>query len=75
MAEIDLVKNLVKSWIRFDIELQAVETKLLNELASDSAAFQRAQFLYTNVLGNDERRREIALRLAIAEFQETLAQM
>jgi len=75
MEQRELIKNFVKSWVRYDLDIQSVEGQVKNELSKEGAAHQMAGWLYEQVLSQPDRRREIALRLALAEFQETLAQM
>jgi hypothetical protein len=70
VAESTLDKEFVKSWARHIIELGRVQEAALNELGKEPAARQQVEFLYRDLLSNDQGRRDVALRLAIAEYQE-----
>lgn len=67
-----LAKRLVLSWARYTIALSGVEQQVLNELALEPAAHQEARSLIHERLGTFDQVREVALRMALAEFQTSL---
>jgi hypothetical protein len=65
----DLTKDFLKSWARHTLDLATAQAPARNELTSEAAAMQQLQQIAQNELSTDAKRREIALRLALAEYQ------
>jgi hypothetical protein len=65
----ELTALFLKAWARYTIALATVEQDVLKDLQSEPAARQQVQALFQTTLSTDAQRREIALRMALAELQ------
>lgn len=74
MDERELVKEFVKKWARYTTTLSGIERVVLEELTPEPMARTQAQMILGTMLTGDQDCREVALRLALAEFQVMVKQ-
>ena len=65
------VKDFVKSWARHILDLSAVKTMAQNDAKNEGAVHQQIGYLYegSGPLATPVGIREVAFRLALAEYQ------
>jgi len=59
----------VEAWARYSLELSAAQSAVNEHLSKEPAVFQEAQAIIQTTLATFAQRREVALRMALAEFQ------
>lgn len=65
----NLTKDFLIAWARRTMELNGAVASATNELSKEPAVLQQLQSIQQNELATDAKRREVALRLALAEYQ------
>ena len=65
----ELTKEFLKAWAHYTLALSIVEQDVLKDLANEPAAHQQVQAILQTTLSTEYQRREIALRMALAELQ------
>jgi hypothetical protein len=74
VTETSIAGRLIQNWARYTLQLSAAEQEVLANLADAPAVRQQAQAIFQTTLATDAQRREIALRMALAELQAYLEQ-
>ena len=65
----NLTKDFLLSWARHSINISAAISSAKNELSKEATALQQLQEIERSDLSTQAKIREIALRLALAEYQ------
>lgn len=65
----NLTKDFLMTWARRSMRLSSALNSAKNELTKEGAAQQQLQEIERNELSNPVKIREMALRLALAEYQ------
>jgi len=73
MDDRELVKEFVKKWARYATVLSGIEFSVLNDLVEETAAHTQAKMIFATMLTAESDCREVALRLALADFQATVS--
>jgi hypothetical protein len=72
MEDLELLKEFMKKWARYTTVLANLELRVLDELNKEPMARTQAQMIFSTILTSEQDCREVALRLALAEFQVML---
>jgi hypothetical protein len=62
----------LKAWARYTLALASAVQPTLRDLSNEPAAFQQVQILNQTQLATDVQRREVALQMALVEFQNLI---
>jgi hypothetical protein len=73
MDDRELVKEFVKKWARYATILSGLEISVLSELGGELAAHTQAKMIFGTMMTSEADCRDVALRLALAEFQVMVA--
>lgn len=60
--------HFLRKWADYTLALGAAEQQVLQDLSNAPAARQQVQFIFQTALANEPLRREVALRMALAEL-------
>lgn len=69
MSDSETGKRFLMNWARYTMALASGAHEATRGLADDAAAMQQLQAILQTTLATDAQRREVALRMALAEFQ------
>jgi hypothetical protein len=69
MDDLELLKEFMKKWARYTTILANLELKVLDELNGEPMARTQAQMIFSTMMPSDQDCREVALRLALVDFQ------
>jgi hypothetical protein len=69
MDDRELCKEFLKKWARYANILSGMEMTVLGELVGETGAHTQAKMIFATMMTAEADCRDVALRLALADFQ------